>query len=174
MIQFDLVRIFSEWNLKSFGGELPIPEIRWNSRLRSSAGRFIPSRGKSIIEIANYLCEEQDAEALIRDTIGHEMIHYWLWVKRRPYGHTPEFHQKMREIGVSRYNSVPRLRPFKHCYACGTCGQKIFVRKRLKTAACAQCCDRHAQGKYHSHYKLKLIASGEHLLPQIEAPKRTG
>ncbi len=169
----DLVRVFSEWNLKSFNGELPVPELRWNSRLRTSAGRFYPSRDRSIIEIASYLLEEENAEQLIKDTMGHEMIHYWLWVKRRPYGHTPEFHEKMNQIGVSRYNTVPRQRPFKHCYSCKACGQKIFVRKRLKTAACAKCCDLHADGRYHVRFKLKLLASDEKVLPLI-AEKRTG
>ena len=174
MALIDLVRIFSEWNLRSFSGELPIPEIRWNSRLRTSAGRFYPNPGRAIIEIASYLTEEENAEQLIRDTIGHEMIHYWLWVKKRPCGHTAEFHQKMNEIGVSRYNTVPRHRPFKHCYSCKSCGQKIYVRKRLRVAACAACCNQHANGKYHTQFKLRLIASGDQLLPQIDRPKRAG
>ena len=74
-MNLDLVRMFSEWNLKSFHGKLPVPEIRWNSRLKSSAGRFIPGAKRSIIEIAGYLTQEENAEALIRDTMGHEMIH---------------------------------------------------------------------------------------------------
>ena len=115
MIQFDLVRIFTEWNLKSFEGILPIPELRWNSRLKTSAGRFIPNRKKSVIEIASYLLDEPNAEELIRDTLGHEIIHYWLWEMKQPYGHTPTFHEKMNELGVSRYNSVPKHRPFQYC-----------------------------------------------------------
>ncbi len=148
--------------------------MRWNSRLRTSAGRFYPHPKQAVIEVASYLCEEENAEQLIRDTIGHEMIHYWLWTRGRPCGHTAEFHQKMKEIGVSRYNSVPRHRPFKHCYACGSCGQKIFVRKRLRAAACAACCNQYADGKYHPEYKLKLFASGERVIPLIERAKRAG
>jgi predicted SprT family Zn-dependent metalloprotease len=168
-MRFDLIRIFSEWNLKSFGGRLPVPEIRWNTRLRTSAGRFIPHKQRSIIEIAGYLMDEPDAEALIRDTMGHEMIHYLLWVDRKPYGHTPEFHQIMERIGVSRYNPVPKHRPFKHCYVCSTCEQKIFVRKRLRAAACAACCNQHAKGKYQAQYKLKLLTSDENVIPLIAA-----
>lgn len=174
MNQFDLVRMFSEWNLRSFGGELPILELRFNPRLRISAGRFIPCEGSAIIEIASYLMEESNPEDLIKDTLGHELIHYWLWVKNRPYGHTSEFHQKLMEIGVSRYNTVPRHRPFKHIYSCQSCEQKIFVRKKLKTAACAACCNQYAQGKYHKQFKLKLVASGEGLVPEIDRPKRAG
>ena len=174
MGQFDLVRMFSEWNLKSFGGVLPIPIVRWNARLKTSAGRFIPDPEKVTIEIAAYLADEVDAESLIWDTLGHEMIHYWLYHRKMPYGHTTLFHQKMEEIGVSRYNTVPKHRPFRHCYLCRSCNQKIFVRKRLKTAACAACCNQFAEGKYHPQYKLRLMASGESVIPLVAALERTG
>ena len=117
----------------------------------------MPSRKKSVIEIASYLLDEPNAEELIRDTMGHEMIHYWLWELHKPYGHTAEFHAKMNEIGVSRYNSVPKHRPFKHCYVCSHCDQKIWVRKRLQGAACAACCNQHASGKYHKSFRLQLM-----------------
>jgi predicted SprT family Zn-dependent metalloprotease len=168
-MRLDLVGMFSEWNLKSFGGKLPVPEIRWNPRLKTSAGRFIPKAKRSIIEIAEYLLAEEDAEALIRDTLGHEMIHYVLWVQRKPYGHTVEFYKIMESIGVSRYNSVPKHRPFKHCYVCSSCDQKILVRKRLKSAACADCCNQFAKGKYEKQYQLKLLTSDEHQIPMIAA-----
>ena len=158
--------MFTEWNLKAFDGELPIPEIRWNPRLRTTAGRFIPSRKKSIIEVADYLQEEENAELLIRDTMGHEMIHYWLWVMREPYGHNSAFHKKMEELGVSRYNPVPRHRPFKHCYVCDHCTQQIWVRKRLKAAACAACCNEHSSGKYHPQFKLRLSQENLEPVPQ--------
>jgi predicted SprT family Zn-dependent metalloprotease len=174
MSHFDLQKLFTEWNSRSFNDELPLPEIRWNSRLKTSAGRFIPDRTRSIIEVASYLLDEKNAEHLIRDTIGHEMIHYWLWERRLPYGHTALFHQKMNEIGVSRYNSVPKHRPFKHCYQCHSCGQKIFTRKRLRMAACASCCNEHAGGKFDPVYKLKLIASNEQVAPLFEREKRVG
>jgi predicted SprT family Zn-dependent metalloprotease len=163
MESFDLVRIFMEWNMKEFGGQLPVPILKWNSRLRSSAGRFISGRGglrpqKAGIEIARYLCDEVKALHLIQDTMGHEMIHYWLWFKRKPCGHTPEFHQIMKRLGVSRYNTVPKHRPYKHCYACDGCGQKIWVRRRLPRAACAQCCTRHAKGDFHEKFVLRQVA----------------
>jgi predicted SprT family Zn-dependent metalloprotease len=173
MSEQDLIRIFSEWNRNGFEGELPLPEIRWNPRLKTSAGRFIPDRTRSIIEVASYLLEEQNAEHLVRDTIGHEMIHFWLWERKLPYGHTPEFHRKMEELGVSRYNSVPRHRPFKYCYACSTCDQKIFTRKRLRMAACAACCNALNGGVFHARFKLKLLAKGEEVLA-LERERQVG
>jgi predicted SprT family Zn-dependent metalloprotease len=174
MGELDLSKIFAEWNEQSFECELPLPEIRWNGRLRTSAGRFIPGYDHCVIEVASYLRDEIDAEKLIRDTLGHEMIHYWLFVRNQPYGHTPEFHRKMEEIGVSRYNPVPKHRPFKHCYECRSCSQRIFVRKRLRMAACAACCNEHAEGKFDSRFQLRLLASGEANLSRIEPGKRAG
>jgi predicted SprT family Zn-dependent metalloprotease len=169
MKRFDLIRLFTEWNLKSFRGELPLLELRWNDRLQTTAGRFIPDRKKPVIEIAAYLLQEENAEFLVRDTLGHEMIHFWLFNLRHPFGHTPEFHQKMKEIGVSRYNPVPKHRPFKHSYVCDQCEQRILARKRLKAAACAACCNQHADGKYHSRFKLRLEPG---YIPAVDLPKR--
>ncbi len=169
MKHFDLIRMFTEWNLRSFQGKLPALELRWNSRLQTTAGRFIPDPERPVIEVASYLIDEENAEFLVRDTLGHEMIHYWLWMKQKPYGHTPLFHEKMQEIGVSRYNPVPKHRPFKHCYVCDRCEQRILVRKRLKTAACAACCNQHSNGKYHAQFKLRLEPG---LIPAVDLPKR--
>jgi predicted SprT family Zn-dependent metalloprotease len=172
---FDLRRLFTQWNLKFFNGEMPVPELRWNSRLKTTAGRFYPDRKKPIIEIASYLAQEENAEELIWDTMGHEMIHYWLFNRRRPYGHNAEFYQKMEEIGVSRYNSAPKHRPFKHCYSCHHCTQKIWTRRRLSAAACAACCNLHSEGRFDPQFKLKLLDLS---LPQdtedqvVELPKR--
>lgn len=164
----DLQKVFEEWNREFFQGALPPLQVRWNSRLSTTAGRFIADRRNPIIEIASYLKDEPRAQHWIRDTMGHELIHYFLWIQRKPYGHTAEFHAWMKKLGVSRYNAVPRHRPFKHCYSCQVCEQKIWVRKRLKGAACAACCNLHAGGKYHPQFKLKLLSAEE--TRQLEAP----
>ena len=166
----ELEPLFTEINLKHFDGFLDLPVLQWNSRLRSSAGRFIPGSRKFLrvypprIEIALYLNEEEKASQLIYDTMGHEMIHLWLWVRRRPYGHTPDFLFKMEEMGVSRYNSVPRTRSFKYIYQCSACLKSFPSRKRLGTLACSLCCEKHAGGRYDARFKLvlsKALKSGE-------------
>jgi predicted SprT family Zn-dependent metalloprotease len=155
--------LFLEINDLHFDGFLDIPDLCWNSRLRASAGRFIPGSRKFIkafppkIEIASYLVEEKNAPVLICDTLAHEMIHYWLWVRQRPYGHTPEFLSKMKKMGVSRYNPVPRVRPYKYLYHCLTCKKDFPARRKLGPLACADCCKRHAGGKYDSRFKLVLL-----------------
>lgn len=163
--EVDLRQLFERINLAHFDGFLDAPVLRWNSRLRSSAGRFFPGSRRfpelrqPAIEVASYLLEESTAEALIADTMAHEMIHYWLWVRRKPYGHTAEFMQKMREMGVSRYNPVPRPRPYKYIYRCSGCSTEFPARRRLGLLACAKCCKLHAGGKFDIRFKLELFRS---------------
>lgn len=161
-IDFDA--LFEEINQKHFDGFLIAPGLRWNSRLRTSAGRFIPGSRRMffefppIIEIASYLREEGESVQLIWDTMAHEMIHYWLWVRRRPYGHTGEFLNKMREMGVSRYNPVPRRRAVKYLYRCPCCLGQYPARKRLGILACAKCCEAHNHGRYDARFRLELVS----------------
>ena len=158
----DLVDFFIDLNIKHFDGFLEPPTLKWNSRLRSSAGRFIPGSRKYVdlyppkIEIASYLLEEADAAKHMYDTMAHEMIHYWLWVRRVLYGHTPEFLSKMKQMGVSRYNPVPRIRPYKYMYFCGSCEKTFPARKRLGTLACLACCKVYNKGRYDVRFKLVL------------------
>jgi predicted SprT family Zn-dependent metalloprotease len=111
------------------------------------------------IEIASYLLEEVQAHHHVYDTLAHEMIHYWLWVRRRPYGHTPEFLEKMRLMGVLRYNPIPRKRPHKYQYQCGFCQQIFPARKKLGALACLACCKKYSNGKYDIRFKLVLCTT---------------
>jgi predicted SprT family Zn-dependent metalloprotease len=168
--RFKLAQYFELLNRQHFEGLLALPILRWNARLRTSAGRFIPggrqlfSASPPIIEIASYLKHEAEGEKLIVDTLGHEMIHYWLWMRRRPYGHGAEFWTKMKLMGVSRYNPVPKRRNFKYVYQCGACAKEFPARRRLKALACAACCKAYNGGRYDKKYKLifrRELAPGE-------------
>jgi predicted SprT family Zn-dependent metalloprotease len=161
----DLAAHFAAVNDRHFDGFLTPPRLKFNSRLRASAGRFIPGRRSwlrefpPVIEIATYLLEESRALELIADTMAHEMIHYWLWVRRRPYGHTPEFHAKMRAMGVSRYNPVPRVRPYRYIYVCTGCQRDFPARRKLGVLACAKCCERHNGGRFDPRFRLVLAGA---------------
>ena len=174
---------FDEINARHFDGFLDRPVLRFNSRLRSSAGRFIPGARSStsfnfrasmresfragfgggaearppVIELATYLFEEAEAEKHLKDTLAHEMIHLWLWVRRRPYGHTDEFWTKMTAMGVSRYNPVPRTRPPRYLYGCPACGTEYPARRKLGPLACARCCKAHSGGRYDARFRLALL-----------------
>ena len=171
-----LNRVFQEVNTKYFEGFLDQPVLRWNARLRSSAGRFIPGSRKwfakhpAVIEVASYLLDEKQAQEFVRDTIAHEMIHYWLWLRRKPYGHTPEFYSKMKLMGVSRYNPVPRSRPFKYVYCCAFCQKEFYAKKRLPALACADCCKIYSGGRYDDRFRLILVRTLEKGAPAPVKP----
>lgn len=160
-----LLETFEKLNLEFFDGFLDPPELRWNSRFRASAGKFFPGNKKHseiirpVIEIAKYLLQEKNSEKLIRDTMAHEMIHYWLWVRRRPYGHTQEFELKMKQMGTCRYNSVPKLRVFRYLYRCPACTRDFPTRKKMRLAACAKCCKKFSKGKFDSRFQLYLYSA---------------
>ena len=160
----DLRSLFEQINQEHFEGFLELPELQWNSRLRTSAGRFIPGSRKFFrshrpkIEVASYLLREEHAQKHIRDTMAHEMIHYWLWAKRKPYGHTEDFYTKMNAMGVSRYNPVPQLKPPKYIYRCPKCLKDFPAKKRLGVLACLACCKTHTQGRYDVRFKLELVS----------------
>jgi predicted SprT family Zn-dependent metalloprotease len=154
--------LFQQVNSLHFDGFLEAPILRWNSRLRTSAGRFVPGSRKywrrypAVIEVASYLATHEKAEDHIRDTLAHEMIHYWLWLRRKPYGHTPEFWTKMNAMGVSRYNPVPVRRPFRYLYRCPACSKEFFAKRTLGILACARCCKTHTGGRYDERFRLFL------------------
>lgn len=160
----DLPSLFDALNQRWFDGFLETPALEWNTRLRASAGRFIPGKRSlrwrpgrpARIELARYLLEEANSLELVNDTLGHEMIHYWLWTLGRPHGHTPDFYLKMNQMGVSRYNSVPRTRPFRYAYRCPGCAKEFFSRRRLGVLACTVCCTRHAGGRFDPRFRLVL------------------
>lgn len=165
----DLVQLFSELNQKHFDGLLPTCDLHWNSRLRVVAGRFSPRKRlpndfrfglkPALIEIAGYLRQKPDGPKLIEDTLGHEMIHYWLWIRGRPYGHTAEFLKKMRAMGVNRYNPCPERRAFKYLYGCPHCKRTYPSRKHVKALACKSCCDKHNRGRFDARFRLVFISN---------------
>ena len=158
-----LEALFREINDEHFDGFLDAPVFAWNSRLRSGAGRFIPGSRKFFreappkIEVASYLLAEEGAEALIKDTVAHEMIHLWLWVRKKPYGHTVEFLTKMRVMGATRYNPVPKLRGPKYIYRCPNCARNFPARRKLGVLACLDCCKKEADGKFDHRFKLEIV-----------------
>lgn len=157
----NLEQLFHELNQQHFDAQLAPPALAWNSRLSSTAGRFCPGsrdgRRPPLIEVATYLSKLDDGLEHVRDTILHEMIHYWLWVRGRPYGHTREFHLKMRATGAKRYNPVPKLRSAKHHYRCPSCARVFPAKRRLGPVACAACCKTWNRGKFDRRFRLELL-----------------
>lgn len=173
----DLETIFTELNGLHFADSLPLPILRWNSRLSSTAGRFCPGSRihivnprKCEIEVATYLRELADGEMHVRDTILHEMIHYHLWHSGKPYGHTEEFRRILKKVGAKRFNPVPKLRPYKHLYECPKCRKQIPARRRIEDSACRDCCKKYASGNFDRRFLLLPAIVREREITLAEQP----
>ena len=70
-------------------------------------------------------------------------------------------------MGVSRYNTVPRQRPYKYVYQCPACAGEFKARRKLGPLACARCCKQHNGGRYDAKYKLVLA---KQLIAEETAP----
>ncbi len=108
--------------------------VRFNSRLRTSAGRFLAS--SQIIEV-NPAYVRANGEASLIDTLKHELIHY-----HYPQGgHGPLFRGEAKRIGCNRFCSpLPGRSPALR-YACIDCGQEYLRRRRVnvRLMRCGKC-----------------------------------
>ncbi len=99
-----IYEIFDKLNKQYFEGKLPYVRILWSDRFGNGKyfkqfGDFIAMPGKRpLIRLSKKLCDEPKQIAL---TLYHEMVHFWLYVNKRPWGHTPEFHEKLKEFRVN-------------------------------------------------------------------------
>ena len=119
--------------------------------------RTAPSLHKGcIIEVAAYLKGVSEGRKHIKDTILHEMIHYWLWYRKKPFGHTKEFYEKMRKTGAKRYNTVPKKPSRTYTYECPNCHIEIKAHRKLTNMACAGCSEKYNQGFFHPSFRLEL------------------
>ncbi len=176
-----LENIFHELNSAHFNRLLPLPRLSWNARLTSTAGRFCPGSRRIFpptpaeIEVATYLRKIPDGGLHVRDTLLHEMIHYFLWHQKRPHGHTPEFHAILKRVGAKRYNTVPQLWPIKYWYECPACHVQVPARRKKGPSACAECCGKFNRGKYHERFRLVALEKGASKLAppsQAELPTK--
>jgi len=158
----DLLPLFEELNQLHFGGVLAPPLFVWNSRLRSSAGRFAPGckfppLRPARIEMAQYLLTIENSSHHIRDTLLHEMVHYFLWNQRKPWGHTAEFKQILKRVGASRYNTVPQRSPPRFRYKCPQCQEIYGTKRKIRPSACLPCCRKFSRGKFDRRFLLELL-----------------
>ena len=147
-----LVSLFWKLNNLHFGGILPPPELKFSGRLRTTGGQYF-KRPKRLIQISTRYLELANAWEEISDTLGHELVHYWLDFNGRPCGHTPEFRTKLKSCGFNRYS---RLRPVlaKYLYLCPSCGIN-YHRRRRGTWSCGPC----SGPRYNSNFLLILTAN---------------
>ncbi|CDQ21490.1 SprT-like protein [Halobacillus karajensis] len=116
-------------------------EVYFNSRLRTTGGRYIPS--KKVIEInPKYVVELDGAE--LEGIIKHELCHYHLHIEGKGFSHRdPEFKALLKKTGSPRHCSpLPsQQRERLHHYVCAKCGQSYKRKRRVDTKRyrCGKC-----------------------------------
>ena len=89
---------------------------QWNSRLRSTGGRFFPK--DMHLDFNPKMANRAEFDGIIL----HELVHYHLYAQQRGYKHKDrEFKVLLAQVGGLRY--APSLREAKHTYVCQSCQQ---------------------------------------------------
>lgn len=101
-MQHELIyEIYDKLNKQYFDGALPYIRILWgesfgHGKYFKQFGDFIalPAK-KPYIRLSRKLCSEPHKIAC---TLYHEMVHFWLYVNKKPWGHTKEFRKLIKRF----------------------------------------------------------------------------
>lgn len=122
-----LYNLVNKISLNTFGEPFH-DDIRYNYRLRTTGGRYIPS--KRMIEINPKYILEMDEEDYI-GIIKHELCHYHLHIKGKGYRHgDKEFKELLIATNSPRHcKPLPSNKKATHTYICTKCN---FIYKRVR------------------------------------------
>ena len=115
-------------------------EARWNSRLRTTGGRFFPRDGH--LDFNPKMLEVHGLD-LFRKIVRHELCHYHLFFEKKGYRHGDKDIKKLlQEVGGLRFapQIEERVQSFHH-YSCQSCGQLYQRRRRINIQKyrCGRC-----------------------------------
>ncbi|WP_164214640.1 SprT family protein [Virgibacillus sp. YIM 98842] len=118
-----------------------IHQVKFNSRLRTTGGRYLPH--KKTIELNPKYYMEADENEFI-GIIKHELCHYHLHIEGKGYKHgDADFKFLLKKTGSPRYcKPLPSNQlMYKHEYKCKKCG---FIYRRIrkvntKKYGCGKC-----------------------------------
>lgn len=131
--------------------------IRWNTRMRSAAGRA--NLTEWTVEMNPKLIAFGEDEVVT--TIRHELAHLVAWRRDRHRGHGEPWRQACADLGIpheSVTHSLPlprRQQRRNYRYSCTKCEYSFDrVRKVKRQSACAKCCREYNGGKFSKKYLL--------------------
>lgn len=140
-------------------------EVRWNPRMRSTAGMAFAS--KALVTLNPHLIDFSPAD--IERTLLHELAHllaHHRAGRRRISAHGPEWQKACADLGIpgeKRCHDLPLPRreiKRAHHYRCPSCGIEVGrVRPLQRKSACLACCKRHAHGSYDERFRFVKMAS---------------
>ncbi len=135
--------------------------VKWNSRMRSTAGTAYP--GRALVNLNPRLLEFGEIE--VDRTLRHELAHLVAQHragKKRIEPHGEKWQQACRDLGLrdeKRCHTLPlpqRRLPRPHRYRCPRCGDVIDrVRPMRRKVACLSCCRKYNSGEYDERFRLE-------------------
>ncbi|MGT2757219.1 SprT family protein [Streptococcus ovuberis] len=134
----DLLTYVREVSLEDFGKPFEHEAI-WNSRLRSTGGRFFPKDGH--LDFNPKVLEYQGLE-VFRKVVRHELCHYHLYHAGKGYKHgDKDFKELLQRVDGLRF--VPHLsqQTLYKTYRCESCGQLYSRKRQIDTTKyrCGRC-----------------------------------
>ena len=119
-------------SLEDFGKSFK-HQAQWNTRLRSTGGRFFPKDGH--LDFNPKVYQELGLE-LFRKIVRHELCHYHLYYEGKGYKHKDAaFKKLLKEVDGLRF--VPPLSSVSQTpdlvYTCQTCRQTYQRKRRIDT-----------------------------------------
>ncbi|UOQ95707.1 SprT family protein [Halobacillus shinanisalinarum] len=125
---------------QEFFGKPYVDHVTFNPRLRTTGGRYIPS--KRVIELnPKYLMEMNEEEFV--GIIKHELCHYHLHIEGKGFAHKDRaFKELLKKTGSPRHcKPLPSEEKKKHVYICTHCANEYVRRKRINIEKyrCGKC-----------------------------------
>jgi SprT protein len=138
-------------------------QIRWNARLRSTAG--MAYAGKALVTLNPRLVHfgEAELDRTLRHELGHLLAHERAG-RRRIEPHGVEWRKACRDLGLAdekRTHDLPLPRRTvhpRHFYRCPNCALELKrVRPLRRNAACLVCCKKYRGGDYDARFRFEAI-----------------
>ncbi|GAA0311387.1 SprT-like protein [Gracilibacillus halotolerans] len=138
--ELDLQQLVDEIS-KTYFHKPFIDEVCFNKRLRTTGGRYIPSKRK--IELNPKYLEELGYDEL-EGIIKHELCHYHLHIEGKGYKHRDkEFRDLLKKTNSPRHcRMLPSMEnDYTYQYECISCGQLYNRKRRVNTTKyrCGKC-----------------------------------
>lgn len=133
----NLTNYVKQVSLEDFGKTFK-HQAQWNSRLRSTGGRFFPTDGH--LDFNPKVYQEHGLE-VFRKIVRHELCHYHLYYEGKGYKHRDSaFKNLLKKVDGLRF--VPPLSTTNQkpilTYICQDCKQ-LYQRKRKINTDCYRC-----------------------------------
>ena len=161
-----LQNLCSDWlNQLDLTGAAKLVTVKWNPRLRSTAGyaRYPAWR----IELNPKL---KAFEGQVERTLKHELAHliaYHRAGRRRIDPHGSEWRLACASLGIPEEKAchqlpLPQTRQKRTmAYQCPNCGFVLYrVRRFRRLTACLSCCTRHSNGQFDKRFQFTLVEKG--------------